>query len=209
MKTLWYFVSRYILKFGSVLATLYLLTMAFLSLDDAYRIPRFYDSGWSMLLIFAGMVLISYSFVKLPFRTKADICQSKGHIKNHCKCARCGAVIDAASHVWDGCKCTVCGTRKDVADPAHTWDGCLCTVCGMHKGATDPSHAWDGCTCSRCGAQSEDDGAHSWETVASTYYGGNDVNGWGPGGETVTQYRCRYCGKGKTETAYDDDFDDG
>ena len=187
MKTIWYYFSRYILKFGFLLAALYLLAMGLLSLVGEYHIPRFFDSGWNMLLIMAGFGLFAWAVVKLPFRTKDDICAARGHIVNGCKCDRCGAVIDESRHVWDGCRCTVCGARKDPGDPSHQWDGCLCV---------------------RCGAQKIEDGAHVWEEIESTYYGGNDVNGWGPGGETVTVYACGKCGKRKKETVYDDDFDD-
>ena len=98
-------------------------------------------------------------------------------------------------------------TKDDIcAARGHIVNGCKCDRCGAVIDET--RHVWDGCRCTVCGAQKIEDGAHVWEEIESTYYGGNDVNGWGPGGETVTVYACGKCGKRKKETVYDDDFDD-
>lgn len=186
LDTLKYIFTRYILKFGLPAAVMVLFFAALLATEESYNIPSFFTSGWNILLIFVGAFLSSWAHVKFPFRTKADICAKKGHKQSGCMCTRCKTVVDSSLHVWDGCKCSVCGAQKDNDDPLHQWNDCVCTHCGATR-----------------------DGDHSWVKVSSTSYGGNDVNGWGPGGSTITQYVCSRCGMGREDTSYDDDSDDG
>jgi hypothetical protein len=74
----------------------------------------------------------------------------------------------------------------------------VCTRCGVKC-----NHEWNGCQCTCC-KQTRDE-EHQWEIEDIKYYGGNDINGWGPGGETTTTYRCGRCGKIYTTAIYDDD----
>ncbi len=77
----------------------------------------------------------------------------------------------------------------------HTWDGCICLKCGKTR------HQWYDSKCARCGTKCR----HDWVEAGRTYYGGNDVNGWGPGGYTEVKHRCRICGLTNATAYYDDD----
>jgi hypothetical protein len=182
MNHLKYFLTRYLVKFGSLAIALFLFAMAILSMDGTSGIAPFFGSVWSVPLMLLMFVLFVVSIYRYPFRAKNDVCQTKGHSISGCKCARCGMVIDSSRHVWDGCKCSHCGERKDADDPLHKWNDCVCTHCGAAR-----------------------DGEHDWAEIQSNYYGGNDVNGWGPGGETNTEYECRRCGIRMERSIKDDD----
>ena len=182
MNRLKYFLTRYLVKVGFLAIALFLLVMTFLRVGRVYGIAPFFDTFWSFLLLMLAIVVFIASIIKFPLRTKREVCRQKGHKISGCKCARCGAVIDSTRHVWDGCICSHCGERKDADDPLHKWNDCVCTHCGATR-----------------------EGSHNWVEAGSKYYGGNDVNGWGPGGETVTVYVCSRCGRRMKETQYDDE----
>lgn len=226
MDTLKYIFTRYILKFILAAFMLYLLVMAILRIIGTSGVDSFYDSGWSWLLMISVLIAFANVWSKFPFRTKSETCEIKGHKTIGCKCTRCGMVVDESNHVWnnckciycgkvkeindpahnwDGCKCVYCGKIKDINDPSHNWDGCKCSCCGIHKGIDDPQHQWNGCLCTHCGAIRNVD--HIWHVISSKHFAGNDINGWGPGGETYVTYECYRCGQCMEDTLYDDDID--
>lgn len=200
-----YFLTRYVLS--SALGAVALLLLYFI----LFAIPP-YPYVRANALAFGGILLMllalwgcGLAVDKYPRRTKADICAVKGHKTDGCQCKRCKEIVDETKHRWDRCRCSQCGTRKNLDDPAHIWEGCKCTQCGLQKPNSDPQHDWDGCLCKHCGAIRDD--GHSWKLESTKHYGGNDINGWGPGGETYTVYVCTRCGETRQEVDRDDDSD--
>ena len=79
----------------------------------------------------------------------------------------------------------------------HKWNGCACVKCGKTR-----KHKFFMGRCSHCGLKCD----HKWVLVDSTDYGGNDSNGWGPGGRTTDTYRCSICQQiDKSSYSTDDD----
>ena len=81
----------------------------------------------------------------------------------------------------------------------HQWKGCTCEKCGKER-----KHDYVGGACNRCGHVC----GHSWVLEKTAVYGGNDVNGWGPGGSTSYLYSCAECGATYEESVNDDDDGD-